>query len=295
MSNIEIQVQSNANPEMVSDALENLGALAVTFSDAADQPLFEPEPDTMPLWRQTVLSALFDADTDSALIQSSLKQQFAEFEFTFTNKIIADQDWERVWMDSFVPMQFGKKLWICPTHCSPPAPDAINILLDPGLAFGTGTHPTTRLCLEWLEQQDLTDKTVIDYGCGSGILAIAALKLGAKQAFAIDIEPQALDATLENARRNAIEPHQIRCLFPEEFERETAVSAEILIANILAQPLIDLAPVFAKSINTKGTIALSGLLVEQIAAVAAAYEPYFDESKSLALQDWALINFYCKD
>ncbi|HAQ25442.1 MAG TPA: 50S ribosomal protein L11 methyltransferase, partial [Pseudomonas sp.] len=187
-----LQLRLAIAPEQAStleDALLGVGAVSVTFMDAEDQPIFEPDLGTTPLWSKTHLLALFEADVDESNLLAHL-QLLAGGELPdYQLERIEDQDWERSWMDNFQPMRFGRRLWIVPSWHAAPEPDAVNLLLDPGLAFGTGTHPTTALCLEWLDEQDLRGQQVIDFGCGSGILAIAALLLGAEQAIGTDIDP----------------------------------------------------------------------------------------------------------
>ena len=188
--------------EALEDQLLQLGAVSVTFMDAEDQPIFEPDLNTTPLWSHTHLLALFEADTDPDALLAHLQLLRGGDLPEHQTEVIEDQDWERSWMDNFQPMRFGHRLWIVPSWHAAPEPDAVNLLLDPGLAFGTGTHPTTALCLEWLDGQDLQDCNVLDFGCGSGILAIAALLLGARQAVGTDIDVQALEAS-----RKAITQH----------------------------------------------------------------------------------------
>jgi ribosomal protein L11 methyltransferase len=199
-------------------------------------------------------------------------------------EILEDKDWIREWMDSYQPMRFGMRLWICPSWRTPPEPDAVNLMLDPGLAFGTGTHPTTSLCLQWLDGLDLNGKTVIDFGCGSGILGIAALLLGAKKVFAIDNDPQALLATRDNAQRNGLGEEQIQALLPEQLPAD--ISADVVIANILAAPLISLASQLHGKLRKGGDIALSGILAEQADAVAVAYEPVIQWQSQVQQEDW---------
>ena len=202
-----LQVRLAITPEQAEtyeDALLEVGAVSVTFMDAEDQPIFEPDLGTTPLWSHTHLLALFEADTEAAAVFAHLQLLTGTELPEHHTEVIADQDWERSWMDGFEPMRFGRRLWIVPSWHAAPEPDAVNLLLDPGLAFGTGTHPTTALCLEWLDGQDLHDCSVLDFGCGSGILAIAALLLGAPQAVGTDIDPQALEASRDNAGRNGI-------------------------------------------------------------------------------------------
>ena len=258
--------------EPLEDALLGLDAVSVTFMDAEDQPIFEPDLGTTPLWSNTHLLALFEAGTDPKslieTLQSRWQQPLPDHEF----EEIADQDWERSWMDNFQPMRFGNRLWIVPSWHDAPEPDAVNLLLDPGLAFGTGTHPTTALCLEWLDGTAVKGKRIIDFGCGSGILAIAALLLGAEHAVGTDIDTQALEASRDNAQRNGL-PEQILDLYlPENMPSEPA---DILVANILAGPLVSLAPQLSSLVKPGGLIALSGILAEQTEEIVAAYRDTF--------------------
>jgi len=266
------------DPETLSAFFEQQGALSVTFMDAAEQPLFEPEPGTTPLWSATRVTALFESEADLP----SLKQQIAaEYGAQVLDRLredtLHDQDWERLWLDCFHPMRFGERLWICPDGQRPPAEDGqVLIDLDPGLAFGTGTHATTALCLEWLDQHPPRGQRVLDYGCGSGILAIAALKLGAAAVCGVDIDQQALWASRENAARNQVADGLIALLPGELPERDY----DLLLANILANPLIELAPRLADLVKPGGQLVLSGILSEQAAEVQRAYEPW------LAYEPW---------
>jgi ribosomal protein L11 methyltransferase len=252
--------------EEVSDALMAMGALSVTFQDAGDQPLFEPPLDTTPLWHRVRVIGLFDTDS---------KLQVAEVE----NKV-----WEREWMEHFHPMRFGRRVWICPSWCEPPDPNGVNILLDPGLAFGTGTHPTTSLCLTWLDAHPPKGQAVMDYGCGSGILAIAAMKLGATCVIGIDHDPQALTATQDNAEKNGIEVTLFRTA------GEGANVVDVLLANILAQPLLDLAPLFATLVRPGGKIVLSGILETQVETLKVLYQQWFDIDGLQTLDGWACLS-----
>lgn len=189
--------------EWLSTELEEFGALSIMLTDKNDNPVLEPEPGTTPLWPEVVIQALFSEAFQAQYTRDHLIQNYPEL--TCTLEILEDRDWERAWMDDFKPQRFGQNLWICPTWSTPPEPNAVNLILDPGLAFGTGTHPTTSLCLTWLEQADLMNKSVVDYGCGSGILSLAALKLGAADVHAVDIDQQALQATQNNARLNGLD------------------------------------------------------------------------------------------
>ena len=229
-------------------ALEDVGALAVTLLDADadtsnEQAILEPGVGETPLWSQIVLTALFEADTDRSgllLVLAELLPDLDPAQITFRE--VADQDWTRVWMDQFKPMQFGRRLWVYPWNIEPPqSADNVFIRLDPGLAFGTGTHPTTALCLEWLDRMDLAGKSIIDYGCGSGILAIAAALLGAAQVQGVDNDPQAIESSLSNAMRNGV-AERISLHLPGA---EDPAPVDLLVANILAGPLHTLAPVFA--------------------------------------------------
>jgi ribosomal protein L11 methyltransferase len=288
-----VQLQFEVNAEQVerfSNILTALGAAAVTLLDAADQPLFEPPPGDTPLWPRTCINALFPATTNGKALLTQLTQLWAPEPLPpHRSEIVADQDWERAWMERFKPLCFGSRLWICPSWLPTPDPKAINILLDPGLAFGTGTHPTTALCLEWLTQTQLHRTQVIDYGCGSGILGIAALKLGAACVFAIDHDPQALLAARANATRNAVTAQFHTLSSPESLgEHQT----DILVANILAAPLRTLAPRFADLLRSGGQLALSGITLDQIEALTTVYKRWFNLEISAIRENWALLAGY---
>jgi len=269
MSWMQLSVDTSADATaQVEELLLELGALSITLLDRADQPLLEPAPGELPLWQQVRIQALFEADTDPAALAANLQRRAGQ-ELALHWQTLPDQDWERAWMADFQPRRLGRRLWVCPSWCPPPEPDAINLLLDPGLAFGTGTHATTALCLEWLDSQPLEGVTVLDYGCGSGILAIAALLLGAETAVAVDHDPQALTATRANAERNGIPPGQLTVLPPDELP--AAARFDVLVANILAAPLIELAPRLQRHLSAGARFALSGILADQAEAVAAAW------------------------
>lgn len=265
--------------EALSDALSECGAAAVTFEDDADQPIYEPDVGETPLWTATRLTALFDAETRSEDVTKMLANVMDEVPH-FKVEAVEDKDWEREWMANFQPIQFGERLWICPSWHQPPAPEAVNILLDPGLAFGTGTHATTALCLNWLDTADLTGKYVIDYGCGSGILAIAAALLGAEKVIAVDTDPQALEATRANAKRNGVD---IEAYLPGECPDEPC---DLLLANILAGPLQTLAPRFANLCKPAADIVLSGILQTQADAVSDSYGAWFAMQAATQKEDW---------
>jgi ribosomal protein L11 methyltransferase len=274
--------------EPISDGLFAIGAISVTLQDAENQPLYEPPLNTTPLWKRTQIIGLFENDTDRAELQSQLQAVLAPLPLPpYQIQTLEDQEWSRVWMKDFRPMRFGERVWICPSWQTPPNPEAVNILLDPGLAFGTGTHTTTALCLEWLDKQtDLSGKTFIDYGCGSGILAITAAKLAAAHVWAVDNDPQALLATKENAKKNHVET-AISAVLPEQLP---ALKADGMLANILATPLIELAATFAAHLNDGAPLVLSGILKEQTDEVIAAYQPYFAITEVTERDNWMRIS-----
>ena len=272
--------------ERLGDALSERGALAVTLEDAADEPLYEPPIGTTPLWQTTRVTALFDAGADFEAITLDVGNELNLGAAAWRITPLADQTWERVWMDRFEPMRFGARLWICPSHREVTEADAIVIKLDPGLAFGTGTHPTTALCLEALEGMTLNDVDVLDYGCGSGVLAIAALKLGAASARAVDIDPQAIVATQNNAADNDV-VDQITAAQPRSVE---PASADVVMANILAGPLVELAPTLAAAARPGAQLVLSGILRTQAAEVSAAYAADFDMQAPVVREEWVSIN-----
>lgn len=238
---IQLRIHSSSeHAETLSDLLLEEGSVSITFEDGKDTPIFEPKLGETPLWADTVVVALFDAGTDLTPTVEMLKQlPFLEGKLNYKIEQIEDKDWVREWMDSFHPIQFGKRLWICPSWREIPDPEAVNVILDPGLAFGTGTHPTTALCLEWLDGLDLQGKQLVDFGCGSGILAVAGLKLGATNAIGIDIDYQAINASRDNAKRNGVDD-RLSLYLPEDQPKD--IQADVLVANILAGPLRELAP-----------------------------------------------------
>lgn len=285
-----LQVRLAITPEQAEtyeDALLEVGAVSVTFMDAEDQPIFEPDLGTTPLWSNTHLLALFEADTDETALLAHLQLLCGGALPEHHVERIEDQDWERSWMDGFQPMRFGQRLWIVPSWHAAPEPDAVNLLLDPGLAFGTGTHPTTALCLEWLDSQKLDNCSVLDFGCGSGILAIAALLLGAPQAAGTDIDPQALEASRDNASRNGIDPARFPVYLPADLPQQPA---DVVVANILAGPLVSLAPQITALVKSGGRLALSGILAEQAEEVRAAYASAFDLDPTAVKDGWVRIS-----
>ncbi|CAM3288779.1 50S ribosomal protein L11 methyltransferase [Xenorhabdus nematophila] len=273
--------------EALGDELVESGAVSVTFQDSHDTPIFEPLPGETRLWGDTDVIGLYDAETDMKVVVSQLEQVPAlGKEFIHKIEQLEDKDWEREWMDNFHPMCFGKRLWICPSWREVPEPGAVNVMLDPGLAFGTGTHPTTSLCLQWLDGLDLAGKTVIDFGCGSGILAIAALKLGAKHAIGIDIDPQAIQASRDNAERNGVSGQLTLYLSKDQ---PADLECDIVIANILAGPLRELAPIIGSLPKSGGLLGLSGVLASQAEGVAQAYDNEFIIDPIAEQEEWCRI------
>ncbi|MGD9592124.1 MAG: 50S ribosomal protein L11 methyltransferase [Candidatus Berkiella sp.] len=289
MSWVEISFETpQAQAQIWSDKLEALGAASVSFYDAGTTPILEPLPGETTLWHQVKVVGLFSQDDFNETIIHAIQKQLPHT--PIQSAVLAEQDWTRTWLEYFKPIQFGEKLWIVPTDASAPEQkDAVIVRLDPGLAFGTGTHPTTALCLGWLDKNPPLNQTVLDYGCGSGILAIGALKLGAAHAFAIDYDPQALIATQENGLRNDIKANQLTVCLPEN--KPANLKAQTILANILAQPLISLSSVLTEHCTPGGNLVMSGLLVNQIDEVGAAYEPFFDIKDVQVQEEWALL--YC--
>jgi ribosomal protein L11 methyltransferase len=271
--------------EQLSGALDETGALSVILSDQFDDPILEPAPGEAPLWPNVIVTALYSDENEAVLAKTMLSATWPQFSYLVTE--LPEQDWERACLDQFQPKQFGQRLWICPSWQTPPVPDAVNLILDPGLAFGTGSHATTSLCLTWLEQAALNQKEVIDYGCGSGILAIAALKLGAAHAYAVDIDEQALIATRNNASNNAIAEEALRIDQPDVLKKPV----DIIVANILLAPLLALRQRFRALLREKGTIVVSGILAEQVPGLIEAWQPDFLHVATRLENEWALIEF----
>lgn len=268
---IQIQFTTQAEEqESLEDALLEAGAVSITYVDAADQPILEPGLNETPLWDAIQLLALFDSDIDTQDALVMAEQAYGQSLPHYEVELLQDKEWEREWMDDFHPMQFGQRLWICPSAHQPVDPNAVNVRLDPGLAFGTGTHPTTSMCLSALDKMDVTDKEIIDVGCGSGILSIAALMLGAKSVVGTDIDPQALTASRDNAQRNGIHDKNFTLFLAGEEPSDKKY--DIVLANILAGPLVELAPMLTRYLKPGGIILLSGLLTEQQADVLDAYD-----------------------
>ncbi|MGR8951905.1 MAG: 50S ribosomal protein L11 methyltransferase [Gammaproteobacteria bacterium] len=267
----------------VADLFSDLGAVSVTYMDAEDEPVYEPAIGETKIWSNTQVIALYELDADLDSVAARVHQAFgAERLRDWRRERIEDQAWERAWMEYYRPMKFGDKLWVCPTGQEQREPGTVCMLLDPGLAFGTGTHPTTALCLEWLAAHDLAGKTIIDYGCGSGILAVAAVLLGAKEAHAVDIDPQALTATLGNAEKNAVQD-RVKVYLPEQLPK---FQADIVLANILAKPLCDLCERISDLVAPGGALVLSGILAEQSTQVEDAYRRMIALNAPARQEDW---------
>jgi ribosomal protein L11 methyltransferase len=271
--------------QRAEEAAFDLGALSVTLTDSRDDAVLEPAPGEIRLWPATRMQALFAADTDSERVVGALAQQLGADPAAIQPRLIADRLWEREWLKDFHAMRFGARLWVCPSHEVVTAADAVVVALDPGLAFGTGTHATTAMCLTWLDAHPPVDARVIDFGCGSGILAIAALKLGARRAFCHDIDPQALHATAENAQANGVAKATVLC----ERAADLPAQVDVLLANILSGPLCTLAEQFAARVRPGGRVILSGLMEQQAAEVTAAYDAWFDTSSIAVREGWVAL------
>lgn len=286
---IEIHISTTEeHVPVLSDELTSFGAVAVTLHDGGDQPILEPTKETPLVWKQTKMVGLF---TDDIVISPILgyfqKQKSLDLIQELSIKEIADQNWVRASLDLFKPMCFGTRLWVSPSWETPPEPDAINVILDPGMAFGTGTHATTALCLEWLDQNAGSEKCVIDYGTGSGILGISALKLGAKQVLAVDNDPEALVTARENALQNALTSPGFMTYLPHELPEE--LEADLIIANILTQPLVQLAPLFSTLSRSGGKIVLSGILAQDAEMIRHIYSESYTMEKPVFKEGWALL------
>lgn len=271
--------------EALSEALEESGAVSITYTDKQDNPVLEPEPGTTPLWPEVILTALYPSDLEAQQAQKNLLMKYPFLKMACLK--LEEKNWERAWMDDFKPLCFGDRLWVCPSWTAPPNPDAVNLILDPGLAFGTGTHATTSLCLRWLDKANIQQKTVIDYGTGSGILALAALKLGAKKVYAVDIDDQALLATKNNAVTNQIADNQLVIDYPQHLNEPV----DLMIANILLAPLIDLKTTFFQLLKENARLVVSGILEEQASTLIEAYQELFIINSTDQLEGWMLLEF----
>ncbi|WP_133129960.1 50S ribosomal protein L11 methyltransferase [Legionella yabuuchiae] len=283
---LQLQIECHRDDvDELSEFLEETGAVSITFTDKYDDPILEPELGTTPLWSNVIILALYVEQEDADHASSVFKASYPKFETLLIP--VPEKDWERAWMTQFTPLQFGHRLWIVPSWISAPDPNACNLILDPGLAFGTGTHPTTSLCLTWLDNADLIDKRVVDYGCGSGILALAAIKLGAKHVYAVDIDEQALTATRNNAELNQIRSEQISLGFPEELQ----LKSDLIVANILLTPLLTLKARFHQLLEKGGTLVVSGILEDQLQELITAYQDCFEYHSTVTREEWALVTF----
>ena len=290
---LELSLRCRAADEArLEAALEDLGALSVSLMDAADadneQAILEPGVGETPLWPEVTMLALFDASTPPELLLHAIEAWDERIDLASAQfREVADQDWERAWMDQYAPMQFGRRTWIIPWNMDAPpeAEEGVIVRLDPGLAFGSGTHPTTALCLQWLDSLDLHGREILDFGCGSGILALAALKLGAARAVGVDNDPQALLATVDNAQRNGVAA-RLAVYTPAE---EPAASYPVVVANILAVALDQLAETLAARVAPAGLIALSGILHGQEAELLLRYAPWFEQLQADQQDDWMRI------
>ncbi len=288
---LRVQVRSD-RIEPLETLLLDYGGLSISYLDAEDQPVFQKEPGSTPLWDLVDLVCLFEVEANLDGLLFLLQQHPAiEDKDSLTVEVLEDQAWERAWMADFKAIKFGERLWVCPSWQEPPEPDAVNIMLDPGLAFGSGSHATTRLCLQWLEKNVHAESTVIDYGCGSGILAIAAALLGARRVIAVDNDPQAITATLDNAKRNQLPAALIETYLPEELPEDcAAIRADILVANILAEPLVQLAQRFSTLVHVKGQLVLSGILAEQASDLLEHYGNWFAMDEAVFSEDWSRLS-----
>jgi len=273
----------NTEAELAAGRLELAGACSVSFADAGDDPVLEPAPGETPLWPRIRVSALFPISIDPLRVDAELAQPSGLVSRSGLHVArVDDRDWEREWLKDFAPMRFGQRLWVCPGNQQPTATDGVVVRLDPGLAFGTGTHPTTALCLRWLDAAGVHNQTLVDYGCGSGILAVAAALLGAHKVYAVDNDPQALIATRDNAERNGVS-QRIEVCAPDQLP---PVTADVVIANILAGPLQELAPVLTAITRPGGQLVMSGLLQDQAEAVEQSYRTQFVFGQRAEDQGW---------
>lgn len=292
MSWVQIRVATQKpQVELIEALLLNAGALSITLQDNADEPILEPELGSTPIWQHTSVIGLFSDSSDAKVLAHNLQQDCQQMLDSqdmprISVHKLADKNWLTVWQDDYHPMQFGHRLWVCPSWTAPPDADAINLKLDPGLAFGTGTHPTTALCLQHLEGNIHGGERVLDFGCGSGILGIAAVLLGAQSFTGIDIDPQAISASEENAKRNNLSPKQYYLSLPEQAHD---LQYDWVIANILATPLKQMAEKLANYCQTGGQIMLSGLLESQAEDMLTVYAKWFELNPIQRLDEWILI------
>jgi ribosomal protein L11 methyltransferase len=282
-----VSCQASELEDVENLMLEN-GALSLSLTDAGDEPIYEPLPGYSPVWRESIVTATFEGSVNAeALYQQLSAAMPAHLVASLRFEPLPDQDWDLAYRQHLKPLQFAPNLWVVPSWLEPPDPDATVIRLDPGIAFGTGGHSTTALCLGWLADHPLSDCKIIDYGCGSGILAIAACKLGADRVLAVDIDPQAVSACDSNRIINNIPDHQIDICLPDDMQD---FESDLLIANILARPLVGLAPRFASLVRSGGQILLSGILKTQLKEIQSAYSPFFNLDAERTDEDWISIS-----
>ncbi|MGQ0620347.1 MAG: 50S ribosomal protein L11 methyltransferase [Panacagrimonas sp.] len=286
MAFLQIRVLS-AHPDFAEEWLLACGASAVSLVDAGDDPVLEPAPGATPLWLRTVAIGLFQDDADDESILRTLRAELPDGAgIECSVERIEDQDWVRVWLKDCQPLKFGDRLWVCPREKRVDEPGCVTLVLDPGLAFGTGTHPSTALCLDWIARNPVAGARVLDFGCGSGILGIAALLLGAQSCVAVDIDPQAIQATTDNALENDVGERMQPLPHDAVFQ---PFAADLVLANILARPLIELAPLLASRLRPGGSIVLAGLLERQAEEVRAAYAGWFDFEPDTSREGWTRI------
>ncbi len=283
---LRINTQRENAPAVENSLLDN-GALSITLEDNADEAIFEPGLGETPLWSQTRVTGLFDAAIDTTATLDNIMKECAALNLSGRWHILEDKDWQREWMKHLQPIQCGQRLWVCPSWVEPPDPNAINLMLDPGLAFGTGTHPTTFLCLQWLARTPLEGMAVVDYGCGSGILGIAAILLGAHTVVGVDIDPQAIVASRQNVTRNQLETADFSVYLPHNIPD---IAADIVLANILAAPLVELADTLIRLLEPGGKICLSGILASQKQAIVDAYRHRINIESITAMDGWLCIS-----
>lgn len=283
MSGLELSLWVDRAQAIPAEAfLEERGALAVTLADAGGHPLLEPAPGDQPLWPELKVTGFFPEGADpAALLEAALRKGFERA----AHRAVGKRDWVGAWQDDLEPMRFGRRLWVVPHACEVPAGADTVVKLDPGLAFGTGAHPTTALMLQFLEARELTGRTVLDFGCGSGILALAAAALGARQVWAVDIDPQACEATEANAAANRLDD-RVRLTRPEEL---APASCDLVVANILAGTLVETAPLLGRLAGDRAHLGLSGVLPDQYRLVEQAYAPAFENLQRRQLDDWLLV------
>lgn len=293
MAWLSLKIEARDNTaDVISDALMELGALSASIEDANaetpdEQPIFGEPGDPPPgIWQHNIVSALLDEQTVVADFMQALQEATDLHDLNYSVEVVPDQDWVRATQSQFEPIRIRDDLWIVPTWHSAPDPHALNIVLDPGLAFGTGSHPTTHLCLAWLADRVSTQHTVLDYGCGSGILAIAAKKLGASKVIGVDIDKQAIQASHYNAEQNGVAAEF--CL-PAQLDVLANGEADIVVANILSSALMVLAPALAAACKPQGKIALSGILREQAEQVTDVYEEWFEIDRPIFMDAWVLL------